>query len=206
MKITKSSASLHEARDPAEIAATGKEGSQGTARTLDADLASSHKGRMSSQTTDQPNAEPPSDALVDRHRTTLAAVCLVASAIVITYWIVWFSDRSLLASGTRQSYIEFEEAFPLADGWLTLCLLLAAAALLGRRAAAPYWLLAAGACGLYLFFMDVLYDIQHTVWTSGTGGGMEAVINGLTLAMSLLFLRVSWTSLVQRSAEPTPRR
>ncbi|MFJ3233746.1 hypothetical protein [Streptomyces sp. NPDC086787] len=163
---------------------------------------------MSSQTTGPTgplHAEQPAPPPVDRHRSALAAVCLVAAAIVIVYWTLWFTDRSLLASSSRQSYIEFEDAFPLADGWLTLCLLLAAAALLGRRDSAPYWLLAAGAGGLYLFGMDVLYDLQHAVWTSGSGGAVEAVINGLTLAMSLLFLRVSWTSLVPRPAEPTPR-
>lgn len=160
---------------------------------------------MSSQTTGSPPAGQPTLPVIDRHRAALAAVCLFAAAIVILYWVVWFTDRSLLASSDRQAYIEFEDAFPLADGWLTLCLLLAAAALLRRRDWAPYWLLAAGAGGLYLFGMDVLYDLQHAVWTSGAGGAVEAVINALTLAMSLVFLRLSWTTLVAHSGEPAAR-
>lgn len=132
----------------------------------------------------------------------LATVCLVAATIVILYWLLWFTDRSLLASSDRQPYVEFENAFPLADGWLTLCLLLAAVTLFGRRASAPYWLLASGAGGLYLFGMDVLYDLQHDIWTSGPGGAVEAVINALTLAMSLLFLRLSFTALVPRADGP----
>jgi hypothetical protein len=171
---------------------------------LDAEAAPGDKDLMPSQTT---SARPwhPAPPAISRQPAALAVVCLVAAAIVLLYWVLWYTDRSLLASSTRQPYREFEDAFPLADGWLTLCLLLAATTLLRRRVSAPYWLLAAGAGGLYLFGMDVLYDLQHDIWPSGAGGAVEAVINALTLAMSVLFLRLSWTALVPSADGPPPR-
>ncbi|PYC79753.1 hypothetical protein C7C46_13810 [Streptomyces tateyamensis] len=140
-------------------------------------------------------------AAIVRWPVALAWVCAGAALVVVGYWAVWFTHRSVIASSSRPSYLDFENAFPAADGWLTLCLLLAALALLRGWASAGYWLLAAGASGLYLFGMDVCYDVQHDVWAAGAGGAVEGAINALTLALSLLLLRVSWTALVGPAAE-----
>jgi len=53
-------------------------------------------------------------------------------------------------------------------------------------------LLAGGGAGLYLFGMDVLYDLQHGVWGKGANGIIELVINLLTLGLSLSVLRRAW--------------
>ncbi|WP_042372516.1 hypothetical protein [Streptacidiphilus neutrinimicus] len=122
-----------------------------------------------------------------------AALCLTAAAVIVAYWAVWFTDRPLLASSTTRGYLDFENAFPLADAWLTAALLLAAAACLSERAAtARLWLTVAAGSGVYLFSMDVLYDLEHRVWFTGGGAGVvEAVINLLTLAMSVLLWRLA---------------
>ena len=54
------------------------------------------------------------------------------------------------------------------------------------RRAALFWLLAGGGAGLYLFAMDVLYDLQHGVWGKGGNGVIELVINVVTLGLSAL--------------------
>ena len=64
-------------------------------------------------------------------------------------------------------------------------------------AGALFWLLAGGGAGLYLFGMDVLYDLQHGVWGKGGNGVMELIINLLTLGLSLFVLRWAW---VRRNA------
>lgn len=47
------------------------------------------------------------------------------------------------------AYVQFEDAFPLADAWLTVCLVVAAAACLrGHARRARVWLLAAASSGL----------------------------------------------------------
>ena len=83
-------------------------------------------------------------------------------------------------------------AFPLADGWLALCLVAASFCLLTARRAALFWLLAGGGAGIYLFCMDVLYDLEHGVWGKGANGVVELAINVVTLALSVFVLRWAW--------------
>lgn len=112
---------------------------------------------------------------------------------MIAYWVLWFTARDVVASNDRPAYVEFEDAFPLADAWLTVCLIGAAITLRARRPSALLWLLAGGGAGLYLFGMDVLYDLEHGIWwRSGAGGVIELVINLLTLAVGLGLLRWAW--------------
>ncbi|HEX4126312.1 MAG TPA: hypothetical protein VHX67_01895 [Acidimicrobiales bacterium] len=49
-----------------------------------------------------------------------------------------------------------------------------------------------GGAGLYLFAVDVLYDVQHGVRGKGANGVVELVINVVTLALSLFVLRWTW--------------
>jgi hypothetical protein len=138
--------------------------------------------------TDQQSAGP------DESSRRVIALLLGSAVIMVTYWLLWFAARGVVASNHRSAYYEFENAFPLADGWITFCLLAAAWSLWHRRAAALLWLLAGGGAGVYLFGMDVLYDIERGIWwRSGAGGVIEAAINVLTLAVSVGLLRWAWT-------------
>ncbi len=139
-------------------------------------------------------ADTPVDA---RGRRAMAALLLAAALLIVAYWLAWLAHRSLVASETGAAYTQFEDAFPLADGWLALCLVAASYCLVTARRAALFWLLAGGGAGLYLFGMDVLYDLQHGVWGKGGNGVMELVINLLTLGLSLFVLRWAW---VRRNA------
>jgi hypothetical protein len=127
-----------------------------------------------------------------KERRSMAVLLLVAVAMMAAYWVAWFTHRSLVASETSVPYLQFEEAFPLADGWLALCMMAAAFCLVTFRRVALFWLLAGGGAGLYLFGMDVLYDLEHGVWGKGANGATELAINLLTLALSLFVLRWSW--------------
>ena len=97
----------------------------------------------------------------ERSRRAMAGLLLAAALLIIAYWVAWLAHRSLVASETGAAYTQFEDSFPLADGWLALCLVAASYCLLTARRAALFWLLAGGGAGLYLFAMDVLYDLQH---------------------------------------------
>ena len=119
---------------------------------------------------------------------TLAAVIVLD----IAYWIAWYADRSLVASSTRPAYYEFENAFPLADGWLAVCCVGALIGLRARSGLALLWLLMAGGAAVYLFGMDVLYDLEHGIWWSSGGGVIELGINVLTGVVALMLLRWTW--------------
>lgn len=125
-------------------------------------------------------------------RRRMAMFLVVVALVVVAYWAAWFGHRSLVASETRAGYYEFENAFPLADGWLVVTLAASAWALVRRRPSALGWLLAGGGAGIYLFAMDVLYDAEHGIWAKGGGGAIEGVINVATFAISVGLLRWSW--------------
>ena len=125
-------------------------------------------------------------------RRTVQAMLVVAILIDLAYWAIWFTDRDVLASSHRAAYYEFEQAFPLADLWLGVVCVLALVALTRRTASAAFWLACAGSAGMYLFGMDVLYDVEHGIFTSGSGGVVEAGIVALTLVFSLTALRYAW--------------
>jgi hypothetical protein len=127
---------------------------------------------------------------------TLRAVrimLVVAVVIDVAYWTTWFTNRSWVESDTTKAYVAFENAFPLADAWLGLTCILAFIALGRRSPTALLWLIAAGSAGMYLFGMDVLYDLQNGIYGKGAGGIIEAGINLITLVFSVVALRWAWT-------------
>jgi hypothetical protein len=117
----------------------------------------------------------------------------VAIAVLILYWTLWFAARDVVASDHTGAYQDFENAFPLADAWLGLCVLLAVRDVRGGRPTGLLWLLAGGGAGVYLFCMDALYDLEHGIYATGAGGLIELGINLLTLGLSVWFLRWAWT-------------
>ena len=75
-------------------------------------------------------------AVEARQRRAMAGLLLAAALLIAAYWLAWLLHRSLVASETGAAYTQFEDAFPLADGWLALCLV-AASYCLGRRGGRP---------------------------------------------------------------------
>ena len=100
-----------------------------------------------------------------RQRRAMAGLLLAAALLIVAYWLAWLLHRSLVASETGAAYMQFEDAFPLADGWLALCLVAASYCLWTARRAALFWLLVGGGAGIYLFCMD-----RHATSNMGSGG------------------------------------
>ena len=125
-------------------------------------------------------------------RRAIEVMLVVAILLDVAYWSIWFTQRDWIASEHRQAYYEFENAFPLADLWLGVACVCALVALRRRWPSALLWLLCAGSAGLYLFGMDLLYDLENGIFTTGGGGAFEAVIVTLTLVFSLTVLSWSW--------------
>jgi len=125
-------------------------------------------------------------------RRLIEVMLVIAIALDVAYWSIWFTNRDWIASEHNHAYYEFENAFPLADLWLGLACLLALVTLRAGRPSALLWLLSAGSAGLYLFCMDFLYDVENGIFTKGGGGAFEAVIVALTLFFSVTILRWSW--------------
>ena len=125
-------------------------------------------------------------------RRVIPAMLVLAILLDIVYWTLWFADRDSIASLHTQAYYDFENAFPLADLWLGVACVAALVTFVRRQPAALFWLLAAGASGLYLGCMDLLYDLENGVFGEGGGGAFELFIVVLTWAFSLTALIWSW--------------
>ncbi len=59
-------------------------------------------------------------------KRAIEVMLVLALALDVAYWSIWFTSRDTLASEHRAAYYEFENAFPLADLWLGLACLLQA--------------------------------------------------------------------------------
>jgi len=125
-------------------------------------------------------------------RTLVLAALAVAAVMDVAYWLLWFAARDVVASDTTQAYYDFEQAFPVADLWLLVCLVGAFVALIRHHPWALFWLLVGGGAGIYLGCMDTLYDLEHGIWGKGGGGAIELGIVVITFAFGISLLRWSW--------------
>jgi len=131
-------------------------------------------------------------------RIVIIALMLFAALLIVAYWTIWYGvDRSLLASANTPAYYTFENAFPAADGWLALTLIVGAIGLLARRPRGLLCGLLAGGAGVYLGCMDVLFDLENGIYLVPKGGDPTAVIieitiNVLTFALSVVAITYFW--------------
>jgi hypothetical protein len=125
----------------------------------------------------------------------------VLAIIIVLYWVFWYAHRSLVASERSRVYVSFEDAFPLADGFIVACLVLAAVSLRRRASTALLFLLVGAGAGFYLCALDVLFDLEHGIWFKGANGVVELAINVLTLLAATVLTR--WTWLHRRELDPT---
>ena len=124
---------------------------------------------------------------------------LIVAAFVamIAYWTIWFfGNRAWLAALDTPSYFVFENAFPAADGWLTVACGAGAWALWKRKQSAMFWLLAGGSASIFLGLMDVLFNLENSVYKAGDAGAVvtEALINVYSLGVGAWTLRFGWVN------------
>lgn len=121
-----------------------------------------------------------------------------AAIITVAYWVIWYGiDRNMLASSQAPSYFVFENAFPAADGWLVITLIIGVIGLARRR---PWGLLAtllAGGAGIYLGCMDVLFDLENGIYLVPSGSDpspviIEIIINVLTFLLGAVIISYVW--------------
>jgi hypothetical protein len=125
----------------------------------------------------------------------ILAVFLVLGAVVtLAYWANYFiaGDVRVLPD---YWYSAFEDAFPVADGWMALCMLVAGIGLWrGSRAGALAGLMA-GSALVYLAAMDITFNVEHGLYgLLPKSGAMwtETWINASSLGLGLATLIMSW--------------
>ena len=85
---------------------------------------------------------------------------LVVAAGTLAYWLAYFFAGAVQTADDAV-YTGFENAFPLADGYMTVAYVAAALLLLrGRPLAVPVGI-AAGSAMVFLGAMDTLFNLEH---------------------------------------------
>jgi hypothetical protein len=121
-----------------------------------------------------------------------AALMDIAGAVTVAYWIEYFTSGKVRTSPDR-AYVEFENAFPLADGYMAACLLAGARLLRrGRPGAVPVGI-AAGSAMTYLAGMDILYNLQHGKYRKMSGEmAVETAINLFSVVFGPVTMARMW--------------
>jgi hypothetical protein len=84
----------------------------------------------------------------------------LSGLVTVVYWIEYFGSGRVRTE-TNRAYVEFENAFPLADGYMAGLFLVAAHLLHEKQAATVPVGIAAGSAMTYLAGMDILYNLEH---------------------------------------------
>lgn len=118
----------------------------------------------------------------------------LAALATTGYWVEYFTTGRVRSSDDP-NYVDFQNAFPLADGYMALCLVLGARKLRRQEDSAVAWGLAAGSAMVYLAAMDTLYNLQHRKYADRTPEmAVEAAINLATWTLGPALMRRSWRS------------
>jgi hypothetical protein len=113
-----------------------------------------------------------------------AAFMLLAALGAAAYWITYFSSGATQVR-TDEVYLAFENAFPLADGWMALGYLLSARFLLRGDRRAVFWGICAGSAMIFLGLMDLLFNLEQGHFRGPIGAELWAEI--VIVAFSLAF-------------------
>ncbi len=102
---------------------------------------------------------------------------LAVAAGTVAYWLAYFAAGAVQTADDAV-YTGFENAFPLADGYMTVAYVAAALLLLrGRVLAVPVGI-AAGSAMVFLGAMDTLFNLEHSKYADMTPEmAVETAIN-----------------------------
>lgn len=124
-----------------------------------------------------------------------------AALVTVAYWVEYFT-KGRVRSSDDPAYLAFENAFPLADGYLALCLAAGARALRRQRPSAVAWGVAAGSAMVYLAAMDTLYNLQNGKYSQRTPEmAVEATINAVTWTLGPYLMRRAWRARKRLAAQ-----
>jgi hypothetical protein len=123
----------------------------------------------------------------------LGALLILGAGVTLLYWWSYFSGGDVMGLRERW-YTAFESSFPVADGWMALCMLAGGIGfLLQRQFAAPLGLMA-GAALLYLAAMDITFDVENGLYALAARSSamqFEIFINTATVFLGVATIAIS---------------
>lgn len=131
----------------------------------------------------------------------LGALLILAATVTVAYWLNYFVLGDVSVS-TETWYTAFEDAFPIADGWMSLCMLAAGIGLWRDSRYGALFGLMAGSALVYLAAMDITFNVEHGLYAMLSSSGamvIEAIINVTSLALGIATLLMCWRRAASRS-------
>lgn len=124
----------------------------------------------------------------------LSGLLILSAVITVLYWVNFYSGGDVKVTNERW-YTAYESSFPVADGWMALCMFAGGIGFwTGRPFGARFGLLA-GSALLYLAAMDITFDAENGLYALIAHSDpmkFEAVINIWSLALGVATVLVSW--------------
>lgn len=124
----------------------------------------------------------------------LAALLVVGAAVTAFYWWSYFTGGDVMVLQERW-YTAFESSFPVADGWMALCMLAAGVGLWSGKPWGARAGLLAGSALIYLAAMDITFDVENAMYAlAAINDAMkfEIFINATTLVLGAWTILASW--------------
>mgnify|MGYP001117857632 CR=1 FL=1 len=105
-----------------------------------------------------------------------AIIEIVIAIGILSFWIAFFSTDmvSIEDPKLKETYLAFESAFPLPDGWLVISLIIGGTGLLKKKNYGYYFSLISGSSLIFLGLVDISFNVRQGIYVLGAG---EAILN-----------------------------
>ena len=138
----------------------------------------------------------------------LGSLLLLGAAATIAYWVNYFVAGDVRVVPDLW-YRAFEDAFPVADGWMSVCLIGAGIGFFRGRRSAPFFGLMAGSALLYLAVLDITFNVERGLYALLPASGpmvTEALINVASLALGVTTVAMCWRRALAMTAGADAQR
>lgn len=123
---------------------------------------------------------------------------IFAVIAIAAYWITWFAAPQFIQSRTPDApdyaiYVNFEQAFPMADGYVAVAALIGVVGLWQMKPWGFLSMMLAGGGALFLGLIDLLYDLEHQMFIPLTAESLiELIIVIITLSLGPIMTALLW--------------
>ncbi|MFT3728493.1 MAG: hypothetical protein QM759_11770 [Terricaulis sp.] len=124
----------------------------------------------------------------------LGVLLIVGAAVTAFYWWSYFTGGDVMTTHERW-YTAFESSFPVADGWMALCMAAAGVGMLANKTWASPLGLMAGSALIYLLAMDITFDVNNGMYAMAAANDamkFEIFINAGSVILGVWSLLASW--------------
>jgi hypothetical protein len=124
----------------------------------------------------------------------LSAFLIFGALVTALYWGSYFTGGDVMVTHEGW-YTAFESSFPVADGWMALCMLVAGLGLWSGRPWGARAGLLAGSSLIYLAAMDITFNVENRMYALAVFSDpmrFEVFINAATLVLGVWTIAACW--------------